>query len=74
MEKKKRKLVTMDSWVRARITDSQRAILDGLLNDYGVDESEFIRRVIIHIHRKRPQLSGEILVPVKTEAQLNMTA
>lgn len=74
-EKKSRKPVIMEKWVRARITETHRTMLDELIEDYQVDESELIRRLITHIYKKRPTLGGEAIVPVgKSAARLSVTA
>lgn len=69
-----RKAIKMNSWVRARITPSLRSMLDELLVDYEADESEFIRRLIVYAHKKRPTLTAEVIVPGKIVAQLSKIA
>lgn len=68
MEKAKRVPNPMNQWVRARVTPELRATLEDLMDDYGVDESELIRRMIIYINKRRPALGGEVIVSGKANA------
>ncbi len=67
-----RKAVRMDTWVKARLTQAMREKLDELASDYGVDESELIRRLILYAHKRRPSLAAEVITPGKTVAQLSV--
>lgn len=69
-----RKAVKMDSWVKARLTQSMRDKLDELTSDYDVDESELLRRLIVYAHKRRPVLAAEAITPGKIAAQPSVTA
>lgn len=66
-EKKKRKQTIMTHYAKARLFQSQRDMLDELIEAYGIDESEIIRRMILYIHKRRPALSAETATPKRSE-------
>lgn len=67
-EKKKRKQTTMEYDTKARLSPSQRAMLDELIEAYSIDESEIIRRMILYIHKRRPALNAETATPKKMDS------
>ncbi len=63
-----RKTIKMDAWVKARLTQAMSEKLDELASDYGVDESELIRRLIVYAYKRRPILAAEAITPGKMVA------
>jgi hypothetical protein len=56
--------MAMEKWVKARVSEAERKMFEELKEDYEIDnDSELVRRMLLHIYHKRPALTADPIVP-----------